>query len=116
MSALLVGVLVVMVSAVGFGAAMFGRRPIPQSAMRYAGAPLEAVTTPSRSGAGSARRPTAAVDDRPAEERRAAMQVDIPASVRMRSMFLLAVGVVGFAAVLGVVLSVVVVGFFTLIN
>jgi hypothetical protein len=107
MSALLVGVLVVMVSAVGFGAAMFGRRPVPQRAMQVAGAPVGAVTLPSRGGAGAA-------DDPDVDSPKA--RVDIPASVRLRSASFLALGVIGAAAVLGVLLSLVVVGLSTLIH
>jgi hypothetical protein len=106
MSALLVGVLVVMVSAVGFGAAMFGRRPVPQRAMQVAGAPVGAVTLPSRGGAGAA--------DPDVDSPKA--RVDIPASVRLRSASFLALGVIGAAAVLGVLLSLVVVGLSTLIH
>jgi hypothetical protein len=109
MSALLVGVLVVMVSAVGFGAAMFGRRPVPQRAMQFAGAPVGAVTVPSQGGAGAG----SVVD---ADDESPKARVDIPASIRLRSICLLALGVLGAAALLGVLLSIVVVGLSTFIN
>lgn len=93
----------VIVSAVGFGAAMFGRRPVPQRAMELAGAPAGAVTLPSHGAA--------VVDEEPLPAR-----VDIPASVRLRSMCFLALGVIGAAALVGVLMSIVVVALSTLIN
>ena len=50
------------------------------------------------------------------EEPRPAIRIDIPATARARSVLLLAAGVIGAAALLGLVWSLVVVGFFTLLN
>ena len=50
------------------------------------------------------------------EEPRPAIRIDIPATARARSVLLLAAGVIAAAALLGLVWSLVVVGFFTLLN
>lgn len=102
-----------MVSSLGFGAAMFGRRPIPQPAMQYAGSHPGAVMAPSSAGGG---RGAAAGDGTVPDDRTAAMQVTIPALVRVRSGALLALGVISIAALMGVVLSIVVVGLVMLIS
>lgn len=111
MPTLIVGVLVVVVSTAGFALSMFGRRPLPQPATTAAVRAPTAVT-PSRDRA--ARRSASTVPIEPGEEPK--LHVDVPAAVRIRSAFLLALGVIAAAAVVGVVLSIVVVGFFTLIG
>jgi hypothetical protein len=114
MSALLVGILVVVVSSVGFWLSMFGRKPIPQSAMAYTAPPAEAVTSPSpgRRGVGTAALAAVGVD----RSDRRATPVDIPASVRVRSVALLALGVIAAAALIGVVASLLVVAAVSLLN
>ena len=142
MFTLLFGVLLVVGSAVGFGLALFGRRPIPQPAMTGAaaspGAGL-AETRPSslRAAARSASGPTH--DDAPEEqgdglttkavprwqrllqrdqtaERVDASDVTLSGWVRVRSSLLLALTVAGLAALLGVVASVLVVGIVLLVT
>jgi hypothetical protein len=140
MFTLLVGILLVVGSAVGFGLALFGRRPVPQPAMTSLRAPLGvdlSETGPSSSGGGA--RPgdtltapvatdaaTAGRDDGPATkqvgrlhrllqreetaEHVDASDVTLSRWVRLRSGMLLALTVAGLAALLGVVLSVLVVG------
>lgn len=103
-----------MVSAVGFGASMFGRRPIPQVAMQYRGSPAAAVTAPRSAAGRTAAAPAGATRDDDA--RRPHPRIDIPAPVRIRSLCLLAGGVVVTAALVGLVLSIIVVGFFALLN
>ena len=124
-------------SAVGFGLALFGRRPIPQPAMARAGtAPGAALAETRPSSAEAGGRPSAgttAVVDRPAIEddglttksvprwqqllQRDATAEHVDASdvtlsswVRLRSGLLLLLTVVGLAALLGVVTSILVVG------
>ena len=111
MPTLIVGVLVVVVSTAGFALSMFGRRPLPQPATTAAVRAPTAVT-PSRDRA--ARRSASAVPIEPGEVPK--LHVDVPAAVRIRSAFLLGLGVIAAAAVVGVVLSIVVGGFFTLIG
>jgi hypothetical protein len=113
---LIVGLLVVAVSTAGFALTMFGRRPLPQPATTPGGATPPAVT-PAREAAeedGRARRRTRVAASSDQEVQR--LQVDVPAAVRIRSAFLLALGVIAAAAAVGVMLSIVVVGFFTLIG
>lgn len=106
MGALAVGVLVVLVSSIAFGAAMFGRRPIPQPATVVPEGHPGAVTAPSSVGAEAApRRRARAVT---AEEAR--VQVSIPTAVKVRSGVMLGFTVLALAALVGVVLSVAVVG------
>lgn len=52
------------------------------------------------------------VDEAP----RPAIRIDVPATTRARSVLLLAAGVLGAAALLGVLLSALLVGFSTLLN
>ncbi|UDY34867.1 hypothetical protein [Dermatobacter hominis] len=116
MPTLIVGVLVVAVSTAGFALSMFGRRPLPQPATTVATAAPVPVT-PARDGAAPRRRRAAATTAAGVGDREVPrLQVDVPASVRIRSAFLLALGVIAAAAAVGVVLSIVVVGFFTLIG
>ncbi len=138
MFTLLFGVLLVVGSAVGFGLALFGRRPIPQPAMATAAAPLgagPAETRPSSRQAGAR-----GEDDRVLEapddglttksvprwqrllqrdqtaERVDASDVTLSGWVRLRSSLLLALTVAGLAALLGVVASVLVVGVVLLVT
>lgn len=112
MPTLIVGLLVVVVCSVGFGLAMFGRRPLPQPATVGAGIAAPPVTA-SRDSAGESTRPVARPDDDATDVPR--LHVDVPTPVRIRSAFLLALGVIAASAIVGVLLSIVVVGFFTLI-
>lgn len=114
MPTLIVGLAVVALSTAGFAVAMFGRRPLPQPATAVAvdaPVPVPAVSESARIGSRrSVRRNSDEVDEAPR------LQVDIPGPVRIRSAFILALGVLAVAAMAGVLLSVVVVGFFTVIG
>ena len=112
MPTLIVGLLVVVVSAAGFGLAMFGRRPLPQPATATVGSTAAPVTV-ARDAAATRRRGGPAPVDPTVDTPR--LHVDVPAPVRIRSAFFLALGVITAAAVAGILLSIVVVGFFTLI-
>lgn len=92
-----VGLLIVAAGAAGFGFALFGRRPIPQTATPVAG--------PERG-------PSADAPGGPVATRTRSRTSDVTLSrgVRVRSALLLALTVVGLAALIGGVLSVVVVG------
>ena len=116
MLTLLIGILIVAGSAAGFGFALFGRRPIPQPAMQAPGAPLGrelAEVSPSSGGV------YLEDDDVESNDRwggvgapytgRRARDVTITPWVRVRSSLMLALTVLGIAAILGAVLSVVVV-------
>lgn len=113
---LIIGLLVVAVSAGGLALSMFGGRPPIQPATAAVGPGPSAVTTASQ---GRSRRRQAA---RPATERSSdvdqapRLQVEVPTAVRVRSAFVLGLAVITAAAVIGVVLSVVIVGAFTLIG
>jgi hypothetical protein len=114
MGALAVGVLVVLVSSVGIGAAMFGRRPIPQPATVTAGEHPAAVMAPSSPAAGgAARRPVRTV---PIDVEETRVQVTVPTPVKVRSGVLLGLGVLAIAAFVGVVLSLAVVALGLLIS
>jgi hypothetical protein len=97
MATLLVGMLVVAAGAVGFGFALFGRRPLPQTATEVPGAQLAPAAV--LAGRPRAVRPTAPQDD-----------VSISGWMRIRAALVLALTVLGIAAIIGGVLSVVVVG------
>ncbi len=142
MFTLLVGVLLVVGSAVGFGLALFGRRPIPQPAMARAAAPLGAglaETRPSSRSEAPISSDPAPGDDPAADrgdglvtkvvprlqrllqrdataERVDASDVTLSGWVRLRSSLLLALTVAGLAALLGVVTSVLVVGVVLLVT
>ena len=89
--------LVVAAGAVGFGLALFGRRPVPQPATELPGTQLaSAAVLTGRTR--SVRRP--AVRD----------EVSISRWVRVRAALMLALTVLGLAAIIGGVLSVLVVG------
>ena len=89
--------LVVAAGAVGFGLAMFGRRPVPQPATELPGAQLA---------------PVAALAERTRLLRRPAERDEVSISrwVRLRAALMLALTVLGLAAIIGGVLSVLVVG------
>lgn len=122
MLTLLVAMLMVTVSAIGFGLALFGRRPVPQPAMSGAEEHLGVALTeqgPSfDAGPGTGRddlgvtgpwwRRLLARDG--TAERRFSTDVTLSGWQRARSALLLAVTVVGLAALVGGVLSVLVVG------
>jgi len=93
MVTLLVGVLVVVAGAVAFGVALFGPRPVPQTATAVAVGGPTAETTPS-----------AVHEPRP----EVLAPVTPTAKTRIRALFWLALGVVGTAAMIGAVLGLVV--------
>ncbi|MFV0315348.1 MAG: hypothetical protein ACK5O2_00090 [Microthrixaceae bacterium] len=107
MSALLIGFLVVVGSAALFGAALFGRRPIPQSAI--AGVPSGRATTSEDDRARPQTRPLRPVPVAPAPIPLKAADVRLPAARRIRSGVLLAVSALGMALLVGAVLSIVVI-------
>jgi hypothetical protein len=114
---LIVGVLVVAVSTAGFVVTMFGRRPLPQSATTTVD-PVAPPVTPTRERRRISRRAVRAADAAvdPAPDVVPRLHVQVPAAIRIRSAFLLALGVIAAAAAIGVLLSVAVVGLFTLIG
>ena len=89
--------LVVAAGAVGFGLALFGRRPVPQPAMELPGAQLG---------------PAALLAGRSRDRRRTVDRDDVAISrwVRLRAALMLTLTVLGLAAIIGGVLSVLVVG------
>lgn len=113
MFTLLIGILIVAASTAGFGFALFGRRPVPQPAMQLATAPSVVSLAEPAPSSGSTEGGTdlLAPDyvEAPIEGRRA-RDVTITPWVRIRSSLLLALTVLGIAAILGAVLSVIVVG------
>ncbi len=94
MGALVVGLVLVVVASVALGAAMFGRRPLPQTATARSGGGRAAVTPPSSGGRAA----------RGAANR---MTVTIPTKVKVRSGLLLLLTVLVIAALVGVALSIV---------
>ncbi len=127
MPTLIVGLAVVVVSAAGFAVAMFGRRPLPQPATG-SGAPITAPVTAARDERGersTPRRgrltrgtpaPLSTTAPTPAAAITPRLHVEVPAPVRIRAAFVLALGVLAAAALVGIVVSIVVVGLFTLIG
>jgi hypothetical protein len=97
MGTLLVGMLVVVASAAGFGFALFGRRPVPQPATE---------TGPAHLGSTGARATIASLRSRP----RRSAEVTVSSWTRVRSALLLALTVLGLATLIGGVLSIVLVG------
>lgn len=134
MVTLMVGVLLVAVSAVGFGYALFGRRPVPQPAISLTGAHLGAAGAeplPSSSsdlddlGADHLddRRPDSGsggvlqvgplrrlLQREPTADHQPAADVTLSPWVRARSAMYLALIVGGLAALIGIVTSIVLVG------
>lgn len=99
MATMVVGLLVVAAGAAGFGLALFGRRPVPQ--------PATGSTAPPVGAAAPARR----LPRVPALLRRPAGDDVAPTRwVRIRAALLLALTILGLAALIGGVLSVLVVG------
>lgn len=115
MPTLSIGLLLVALSAAGFAFTMFGRRPPVQTATTDRGTGSTAVTSSRVERQRSRRlRPAGAqVIDVGMTPR---LHVEVPSAVRVRSAFLLGLGVITAAAMIGVVLSVVIVGSFTLIH
>jgi len=116
---LIVGVLVVAVATAGFGFSMFGRRPPLQPATADDASFRPAVETSRVVGSTSGRRrrrtrPTGSDGVPDAAVPR--LQVEIPTAVRMRSAFILGLGVITAAALIGMLLSIIIVGGFTLIG
>lgn len=117
MPTLIVGLAVVALSTIGFAVAMFGRRPLPQPATAAPATAPAPVATVSEAPAGRpVRRGTLRRSDDVSAHDVPRLQVEVPGPVRIRSAFILALGVLAVAAVAGVLLSVVVVGFFTVIG
>ena len=113
MFTLFVGILIVVLSALGFGYALFGRRPLPQPATgltpRVASDEFtEAI--PSRFGSVLEEDLDESDSEGVPIRGRRARDVTITPAVRARSTLLLVLTVVGIAAIVGVVLSVVLVG------
>ena len=121
MISLLVGILMVVASAAGFGLALFGRRPVPQPAM----------TAPAPHSSGVLTEPPPSFDDASAADLGGVLEgpwirqllardatadhqpsrdVTLSAARRARSAALLALTVVGLAALVGGLLSVLAVG------
>jgi len=95
MGTMVVGLLVVAAGAAGFGSALFGRRPVPQPATARGDRHLAGTATTGRAAARRARRPGTGLVPTRRERARAAV--------------LLALTVLGLAALIGAMLSVVVV-------
>jgi hypothetical protein len=123
MYGLLIGFLLVVVSAAGFGWALFGRRPVPQPATTpghgYGDTAGRAEMAPSDRArpSPSARRPVAVVPPPPpaaaapgSVARADARGASVPVGVRLRSLALLVVATLGAAVLVGAVLSILVVG------
>jgi hypothetical protein len=134
MVTLMVGVLLVALSAIGFGVALFGSRPVPQPAMSLSGTHLGAPTAepfPSMVDPVSDDGRGALVDDgedgedggvlavgrlrrmlqrEPTADHQPAADVTLSPWVRARSAMYLTLIVTGLAAVIGIVTSIVVVG------
>lgn len=113
MFTLLIGILIVAGSAAGFGYALFGRRPVPQPAMQTTLAPFERELAEVSPSSGAASYATFVDDADPRDvqvTRRRARDVTITPWVRARSALVLALTVLGIAAILGAVLSIIVVG------
>lgn len=126
MFTMVVGLLLVAASALGFGYALFGHRPVPQPAMAVAGGHLVddlAEPTPSIEDAstdqvaavpaggvlpaGWARR---LLQREPTADHQPSGDVTLSTGVRVRSALLLGLIVVGLAAAIGALISVVLVG------
>jgi hypothetical protein len=126
MFTMVVGLLLVAASALGFGYALFGHRPVPQPAMALAGGhlvddlaepppsiddePLEHVADVPAGGvlpAGWLRR---LLQREPTADHQPSGDVTLSTAVRVRSALLLALTVVGLAAAIGALVSVVLVG------
>ncbi|MGI9577960.1 MAG: hypothetical protein ACR2OH_07165 [Microthrixaceae bacterium] len=120
MSALFIGFFLVVASAAMFGFALFGRRPIPQPAMVGTDSPRQAVAgseaAPSRLPTGKVTAAQVAgtgpvIVKAPSEPGHiGSTDVRVPLIVRLRSALLLAVSVLGTAIIVGVLLSIIVVG------
>lgn len=138
MVTLMVGVLLVAVSAVGFGFALFGRRPVPQPAMSVSGAHLGAPTAelvpsmagpaddevfpdddaPATAGGGvlPAGRWRRMLQREPSADHQPEADVTLSPWVRVRSALLLTLIVTGLAAIIGIVASIVIVGVVLLVT
>ena len=117
-------------SAAGFGAALFGRRPIPQAATIGSGDPgdgaataVTAETLPSllRAGQATAVRVTGGrgpiiLQPPPAPTHLTGRDVRSPIHVRLRSAVVLLLGTVGTAVLVGAIASIVIVGALLLIS
>lgn len=124
MPTLIVGLAVVLVSAAGFAVAMFGRRPLPQPATAAAVAVAAPVTAARDlpNSTGRRRETRSQTSTHPgaspalSDAKVPHLRVDVPTPVRIRAAFLLTLGVLAAAALVGIVVSIVVVGLFTLVG
>ncbi len=135
MVTLMVGVLLVAASAVGFGLALFGRRPVPQPAMSLGGPHSEAIPaepSPSMRVPAGDTRPVRPTDDpngvlrvgwwrqvlqrEPSAGHQPAADVTLSPWVRARSALFLMLTVAGLAALIGIITSIVLVGAVLLIT
>lgn len=138
MVTLMVGVLLVAVSAVGFGFALFGRRPVPQPAMSLSGAHLGAPPAeppPSMTGGVAVADPpgdTGSViaqggilpagwlrrmlQREPSVDHQPGADVTLSPWVRARSAMYLTLIVTGLAALIGIIASIVLVGIVLLVT
>ncbi len=130
----MVGVLLVAVSAVVFGLALFGRRPVPQPAMSTVGghlgvAPAEAAPSGAlvddSDGVGSAAALGGVIDAgwwrrllqrEPTADHQPESDVTLSAWVRVRSALFLTLIVTGLAALIGILASILVVGLVLLVT
>ncbi len=112
MSALLIGSLLVILSAAVFGYALFGSRPVPQPAT--AGESSEGAnrleTGVSESAHSESASTEAAAVTTETQNHPDSTAVGVRWSVRLRSAAMLVLGAVGTAVVLGAILSIIVVG------
>jgi hypothetical protein len=126
MFTMVVGLLLVAASALGFGYALFGHRPVPQPAMALAGGHLvddQAESPPSIEDrwddapadedvggvlpVGWARR---LLQREPTSDHQPGGDVTLSTAVRVRSALMLLLTVVGLAAAIGALISIVLVG------
>jgi hypothetical protein len=128
MVTLMVGVLLVAVSAVGFGFALFGRRPVPQPAMSMSGSHLGAhgaepfpsmivvdddeddQDDDTAGGVLDVGRWRRLLQREPTADHQPEADVTLSPWVRARSAMYLTLIVTGLAALIGIITSVVLVG------
>ncbi len=121
MPTLIVGIGVVVLASAGFAVAMFGRRPLPQIATTTQRSDGDAVSPSSMEPRGAGRRrgsraTASTAPDAAPEQVEPRLHVEVPTQVRIRSVFLLGLGVIVAAGIVGVIVSIAVVGFFTVLG
>lgn len=135
----MVGVLLVAVSAVGFGYALFGRRPVPQPAMSVTGAhlvapraePAPSIEPTARGGRTDADTDAGAdglggilqvgwwrrlLQREPSADHQPDSDVTLSPWVRTRSALFLTLIVTGLAALIGIITSILLVGIVLLVT